>query len=81
MCGKDVALFALERGVEGVDPIKDIGDIGQHSKPVHVCQMFCQWGVHLGEEEEDFFAQIAQPGEDFAPGQPPDLGVKEQLLK
>ena len=73
-------LFDLERGVEGVYSIEDVEEIVQHSKPVRVCQMFCQWGVNLGEEEEDFSAQIVQPGEDFAPREPPDLGVQEHLI-
>ena len=43
--------------------------------------MFCQWEVTLCEEEEDLFAQNAQPGEDFAPREPPDPRVQEQLMK
>ncbi|KAK5854498.1 hypothetical protein PBY51_004686 [Eleginops maclovinus] len=43
--------------------------------------MFCEWRVNLGEGEEDFLVQIPQPGEDFAPRKPPDLGVQEQLLE
>ena len=60
---------------------KDIRKIGQQYNPFHVLHLRHQWGVDFGEEEKDFFTEIIQTGEDFALGQPPDLGMKEQLLE
>lgn len=80
-CQKDTAVFALQRGVQCVYPIKDIRKIALHFNPVHVLHVPHQWGVDICEEEKDFLTQITQAGEDFAPGQPPDLVLQEQLME
>ncbi|KAI9528523.1 hypothetical protein NQZ68_020349 [Dissostichus eleginoides] len=46
-----------------------------------LCHHSPKWGVDFGEEEENFHAQITQASEDLAPGQPPDLGVQQQLVE